>query len=75
MQASEWSRRIKPYSSNLLSQMGIIEIVEALLGLVLLCAIPVIVLAALKNVSRHKKGTYRYTNKGANGDFEGPLKP
>ncbi len=54
--------------------MGIIEIVEALLGIVLLCAIPVIVLAALKNVSRHKKGTYRYTNKGANGDFEGPLK-
>ncbi|MEO6938799.1 MAG: hypothetical protein ABI444_01450 [Candidatus Kapaibacterium sp.] len=55
--------------------MGIIEIVEVLLGLVLLCAMPVIVLAALKNVSRHKKGTYRYTSKGPNADFEGPLKP
>jgi len=51
-----------------------VEIIQAVLLLVLMSALLIIVLAALKNVPRHKKGFYRFTAIGKNSDFEGPLK-
>ena len=52
--------------------MSIADLFEG--GLLLLLFVPflVIVGAALKTAPRHKKGRYRFTNKGKAVDFEGP---
>jgi hypothetical protein len=49
-----------------------LQIIQAVILVLVALALAVIVLGALKNIPRRKKGKYRFTNSGKSEAFEGP---